>query len=201
MSSLFKIVALGTLALVGMSASAMPVGLRIAMMQSRDVAQNPKVFVYFDLMGGAGGALKPLAFDVNTIASLPKFTSVKDGYVFAGWSHTPNGGKVWNDQQQIIIDHEVVLSAYAIWLRPNCYGIAFDPGVENAEWSMGYQSVGVGKVAKLNPCAFTPPAGKRFAGWRRKGTGRRYDDGVMVFNLASESGAVVVLEAVWEDIP
>ena len=89
----------------------------------------------------------------------------------------------------------------AIAPSQNCYGIAFDPGVDGAVWTMPCQSVGVGKVAKLNPCAFTPPAGKRFAGWRRKGTGRRYDDGVMVFNLASESGAVVVLEAVWEDLP
>ena len=156
--------------------------------------------VTFDPMGG-GGTMEPWQFYVGFDASLPKCEFGKSGYAFAGWSLAPNGAKAWNDQQQVRIDKSTVQQVYAIWLRPNCYGIAFDPGVENAEWSMGYQSVGVGKVAKLNPCAFTPPAGKRFAGWRRKGTGRRYDDGVMVFNLASESGAVVVLEAVWEDIP
>ena len=201
MSSLFKIVALGTLALAGMSASAMPVGLRIAMMRSRDGAQKPEVVVYFDMMGGDGGALEPLAFGVNTVVSLPKVTSTKDGHVFAGWSLNPNGGKVWNDQQQVFIDYAVALSAYAIWLRPNCYGIAFDPGVYGAAWSMDYQSVELGKVAKLNTCAFAAPVGKRFAGWRRKDNGRRYDDGMLVFNLASDPGAVVVLEAVWEDIP
>ena len=63
---------------------------------------------------------------------------------------------------------------------------------------MDNQTIAIGKVAKLNPCAFTAPAGKRFAGWRRTDNGRRYDDGMLVFNLASEPGAVIVLEAVWE---
>jgi len=67
--------------------------------------------------------------------------------------------------------------------------------------SMPEQSVELGKVAKLNRCTFTAPAGKRFAGWRRKDNGRRYDDGMLVFNLASEDGTVIVLEAVWEDSP
>jgi len=59
------------------------------------------------------------------------------------------------------------------------------------------QSVEIGKVANLSRCTFTAPAGKRFAGWRRKDTGRRYNDGVLVFNLA-EPGEVVVMEAVWK---
>ena len=76
--------------------------------------------------------------------------------------------------------------------------IAFDCGSED---KMYYQNVEPGKVAKLAPCAFSSPAGKKFAGWRRADNGRRYDDGMLVFDLASEPGAVVVLEAVWEDSP
>ena len=64
---------------------------------------------------------------------------------------------------------------------------------------MDDQTIAIGKVARLNPCTFVAPKGKRFAGWRRTDNGRRYDDGVMVFDLAGEPGAVVVLEAVWED--
>ena len=86
-------------------------------------------------------------------------------------------------------------------MEPSDYKIVFEPGEENSAGAMSYQSVGVGRVAKLNPCAFAAPAGKRFAGWRRKGDGRHYDDGMLVFNLASEPGAVVVLEAVWEELP
>ena len=79
----------------------------------------------------------------------------------------------------------------------NYYRIAFYPGVEDVERSMDDQVVVVGTVAKLNRCAFVHPSGKRFAGWRRTDTNRRYDDGIMVFNLAGP-GAVVAMEAVWE---
>ena len=77
------------------------------------------------------------------------------------------------------------------------YRIAFAPGSDGVAPSMPEQVVGAGKVAKLNPCAFAAPAGKKFAGWRRNDNGRRYDDGVMVFNLA-EPGETVKLTAIWE---
>ena len=79
----------------------------------------------------------------------------------------------------------------------NGYKIVFDPNVDGAPLATQEQFVEVGKVAKLDLCSFSPPSGKRFAGWRRQDNGRRYDDGIMVFNLA-ESGEVVVLEAIWE---
>ena len=77
------------------------------------------------------------------------------------------------------------------------YRIVFASGLDGVSSSMPEQSIGVGKVAKLNPCAFSPPAGKRFAGWRRADNGRRYDDGVLVFDLAGP-GEVVTLTAIWE---
>ena len=84
----------------------------------------------------------------------------------------------------------------------DAYTIVFEPGVDNVRGSMESQVVGIGKVARIRSCAFVHPSGLRFAGWKRtvdinKGLYRRYDDGVLVFNLA-EPGAVVVMEAVWE---
>ena len=52
------------------------------------------------------------------------------------------------------------------------------------------------KVYKLPSCAFEPPAGKRFAGWIGP-DGRRYDDGVLVFNLAP-AGGTMTMTAIWE---
>ena len=153
--------------------------------------------VAFDAMGGEG-TLEPCSFPLDTTVSLPACTFTKDGYVFAGWSLKPNGGKEWADQESVSRDKAETVNAYAIWLRPDCYGIAFDPGVENAEWSMDYQSVAIGRVEKLSPCSLSVPAGKRFAGWRRKDDGRRHDDGVMVFNLADNPGDVVIFTAIWE---
>ena len=158
--------------------------------------QRNECVVTFNAMGGSG-SLGAFAFDLDTGAYLPKCTLVKGGYVFAGWAERPNGKKVWNDQQWINVGNKTTsVVLYAIWLVPGSYGIAFDPGVENATWSMDYQSVWPGEVAKLNPCALVRPSGKRFKGWRRA-DGRRYDDGVMVFNLA-EPGEVVTLVAIWE---
>jgi uncharacterized repeat protein (TIGR02543 family) len=193
----FLVVALG----IAESAEAMPLGLRLCLWNrsARTSPVSTTFAVVFDPAGGEG-TITPIVVQLNGDVCLPPCTLAKDGYVFAGWAKIRNGEKVWNDQQRLDgVESDITL--YAIWLRPNCYGIAFDPGVENAEWSMDYQSVEIGKVAKLNPCAFAAPAGKRFAGWRRKDSGRRYDDGMLVFNLASEPGAVIALEAVWEDLP
>jgi hypothetical protein len=77
------------------------------------------------------------------------------------------------------------------------YRIVFASGSDEVDPSMPEQSVEVGKVAKLDLCAYEAPKGKKFAGWRGD-NGRRYDDGIMVFNLAGP-GEVVTLTAVWED--
>ena len=124
-------------------------------------------------------------------------TPIRPGYEFAGWAAARNGGKRWNGDERLTVRDVETTTVYAIWLVPGTYAIAFDPCTKGAQWSMGYQYVGAGKVAKLNACTLAVPGGKRFVGWRRKDTGRRYDDGVLVFNLA-DPGAVVVMEAVWE---
>ena len=53
-----------------------------------------------------------------------------------------------------------------------------------------------GKVYKLPNCILSPPAGKRFAGWACS-NGRRYDDGMLVFDLA-KPGETVTMTAIWE---
>jgi hypothetical protein len=80
---------------------------------------------------------------------------------------------------------------------PNGYEIVFDTGDPNVVQTMGSQYVEAGRVAKLDLCAYEAPRGKKFAGWRGD-NGRRYDDGMLVFNLAGP-GEVVTLTAVWDD--
>ena len=43
---------------------------------------------------------------------------------------------------------------------------------------------------------FSAPSGKRFAGWACS-NGKRYDDGMLVFNLA-QPGETVTMTAIWE---
>lgn len=54
-----------------------------------------------------------------------------------------------------------------------------------------------GHVYKLPKCGFVRPEGKtRFVGWAGP-NGRRYDDEMLVFNLA-QSGGTVTMTAIWE---
>ena len=154
--------------------------------------------VAFNLNGADGTA--PDARTVvegDVVGELPGVTAPA-GWTFLGWFTAETGGTEVTASTVVTSD----VTCYALWLKPNCYGIVFDPGEEFAERSIECQSVEVGKVAKLKSCVFAAPADKRFAGWRRlvdarKGVYRRYDDGVMVFDLA-DPGSVVVMEAVWD---
>ena len=74
------------------------------------------------------------------------------------------------------------------------YRIAFK--ANGGKGSMPRRPVELGHVVKLPNCTFKPPSGKRFAGWACS-NGRRYDDGMLVFNLA-QPGETVTMTAIWE---
>ena len=75
------------------------------------------------------------------------------------------------------------------------YGIHFD--ANGGTGTMADLICARDKVYNLTKCAFKAPDGKAFAGWACKDTGRRYDDGVLVFDLAA-SGKTVTMTAVWK---
>lgn len=62
--------------------------------------------------------------------------------------------------------------------------------------TMGQEILETGRVYNLPRCTFTAPTDKMFKGWAGS-NGRRYDDGVLVFNAAAE-GATLTLTAIWE---
>lgn len=74
------------------------------------------------------------------------------------------------------------------------YVIRFDGGGD-ADGEMADQVCAVGKVYNLCRCAFTK-SGAKFVGWAGS-NGRRYDDGVLVFDLA-KFGKTVTMTAIWE---
>ena len=124
----------------------------------------------------------------------PMWTGPGDTYIFGGWYTAESGGKRITAETTVAIT--AVQTLYAHWLSSNEYIVTF--ASNGGGGKMPEQNVEVGKVAKLAPCAFSSPAGKKFAGWRRADNGRRYDDGILVFNLA-EPGEIVTLTAIWED--
>ena len=80
------------LALAGMSANAMPLGLR-TMMQGRAARQSVAArawTVTFDANGGAVGASVRTVANGDAVGELP--TATRDGYSFDGWFTSVNGG-------------------------------------------------------------------------------------------------------------
>ena len=85
------------------------------------------------------------------------------------------------------------LVAYAGTKPPvGCYGVAFDLGGVPVE--VPAISCEAEKVYKLPVMSERLPSG--FLGWACS-NGRRYDDGMLVFNLA-KPGETVTMTAVWE---
>ena len=126
----------------------------------------------------------------------------RPGYTLAGWAEAKYAGKKYeNEATPPSSDCEPELDLYAIWVTTGGYGLAFDPNYLGSEWTMPYQSIGLGKVAKLNPCKLTPPTGKKFGGWLIADgdkQNRRLDDEVLVFNLANKTNEIIWLKAIWE---
>lgn len=73
------------------------------------------------------------------------------------------------------------------------YDVRYDPA--EGQGVMSRQTCETDRVYALAPCAFTHST-KSFAGWLGS-NGKRYDDGVMIFN-AVEAGGVLTLTAIWE---
>ncbi len=87
----------------------------------------------------------------------------------------------------------ISFSVYDPTPKPTTYMIEFK--ADGGSGTMASLSCAPNKVHALARCAFTR-SGKRFAGWACS-NGRRYDDGMLVFNLA-EPGETVTMTAIWE---
>ena len=105
----------------------------------------------------------------------------KDVYFVAAWEgygHLTDGG-----------DGDEIYD-----LTSGKYYVIFD--ANGAEGTMPRIGVPWALVFNLPESRFKAPSGRRFAGWRCS-NGRRYDDGVLAYNLASP-GKFVTLTAIWE---
>ena len=113
----------------------------------------------------------------------------RDSCEFIGWFTAAAGGVQVTPETAAAID----ATYYAHW-STNVYMVRFDANDGNGD--MPALVMKPGSVCILQKCAFTPPAGKRFAGWACS-NGRRYDDGMLVFDLA-KPGETMTMTAIWE---
>lgn len=124
------------------------------------------------------------------------------GLTFEGWATSPD------DVTKVTADW-VIPSAdtqlYAVWSGErepdpptSGYLIYYYRGASDAKGEMANTLCEKGKVYSLAPCAYSR-LGYRFVGWACNG--RLYDNGMLVFNLSTEDGAVLKFTALWEAQP
>ena len=131
---------------------------------------------------------------------------VREKCDFMGWSSSPDGQVEFSsgeDMLNLSAEFGGLATLYAVWEQHGgddanpliTYTVAFARG-EGSGASIVPMKCEAGRVYKISPCTFIPPAGKRFAGWACS-NGRRYDDGMLIFDLA-EPGETVTMTAIWE---
>ena len=122
------------------------------------------------------------------------------GKTFLGWGTAANATVAKYANGEKVKDLTTVgktVDLYAVWYDAKTdYVVMYRCNLPGGETVTVSQWMRCNKVNNLVPCMATPPAGKRFAGWACS-NGRRYDDGMLVFDLA-KPGETVTMTAIWE---
>ena len=121
----------------------------------------------------------------------------RTGYVFQGWSDSPEGEVLYENREKVVsltAEEKGTVELYAVW-KPITYRLAFKANggqgtMETLTWTYDQQ-------AALPEPEFTRP-GYIFLGWSTSSSGRvRYEDGASVKNLTATQGKTVTLYALW----
>lgn len=154
--------------------------------------------VLFDANGGEG-MMYNQSIPIYTTTALNANTFTRTGYVFMGWNTESDGsGDAYSDEQTV---RDLVASGYGITLYAQwspVYTVSYD--ANGGEGTMADQDFVVGQSQALNANAFTR-TGYSFKSWNTQadGLGTDYADGQSVTDLATTSGATVVLYAQWKE--
>ena len=168
--------------------------------KSRDVATGAKVTVRLHVVharhaltyapGADGVENVPEGGDFasGVFTTLSSLRPTRTGFTFSHWE---SGGKAYQPSQPVVFSEDVLMTA--VWTT-NRYTIAFD--ANGGTGRMSDLVCDYGRVYALSPVGFSRE-GHSFDGWKCANTSRRYDDGVIVFNLSDGDGAKVTMSAVW----
>ena len=161
--------------------------------------QKDGYVVTFDANGGSVSQSSALIDKEARVGELP--TPMKSGAEFLGWYSAKTGG------YRISCEHLILANEtyYARWSTSSTpsgstYNIVFD--VNGSAISIDSMNCSRDKVYKLPEVTITPTVlsgGKslRFVGWWCEETGKRYDPGILFFNIVP-AGSTATMTAVWE---
>ena len=128
----------------------------------------------------------------------PGDTTKIPGYIFQGWTDTPNGDDT-HDWSKPLTEQSTVV--HAKWEAIG-YKVRFDKNATDATGTMNDQAFEYDVAQNLTANAFKRP-GWTFTGWNTKpdGKGTSYTDRQSVINLTTQNGGVVTLYAQWKHNP
>lgn len=124
-------------------------------------------------------------------------TTLIPGYIFQGWTDTPNGDA--HDWSKPLTEQSVTV--HAKWEAID-YKVRFDRNAADATGTMNDQRFEYGQAQNLTANAYSRK-GWTFVGWntRKDGKGTAYQDRQSVVNLTAKDGGVVTLYAQWTHDP
>ena len=121
----------------------------------------------------------------------------RTGYVFQGWSDSPEGAVLYENREKVVsltAEENGTVDLYALW-TPITYRLAFK--ANGGQGTMETLDLTYDQQAALPEPEFTRP-GYVFLGWSTSSSGRvRYEDGASVKNLTATQGKTVTLYALW----
>ena len=157
---------------------------------------------------GASGSVEGVTTDsshtYDTLKALTANGFSLTGWTFTGWATTAQGGKAYDDRQEIATlaaTDGATVTLYAVWTA-NTYTVTYNadkPGNASAgvagTTSDSAHTYDAEKALTTNGYSLT---GWAFQGWATEPGGQKvYDNGRSVVNLTAEQGARITLYAVW----
>ena len=160
--------------------------------------------VHFDANGGTGEMADQLGFRPNELKALAANAFARPGFVFAGWSLTPEPGTfLYDDGADFATGESVTL--FAVWtVDPACFTVRFDANGGTGEMEDQPGFVPGKRRLTLDFNAFVRP-GFRFLGWARfpQAETPLWADGEALAVSANTAppGSTLTLYAVWGAAP
>ena len=153
--------------------------------------------VTFDANSGTG-TMTDQAFVYDIPQALTANTFTKEGYMFKGWSTTPNGQAAYTDReavQNLTADDNGMVTLYAVW-EANTHHIEFH--ANGGTGTMENQVFVYDVSQELTSNAFIKE-GHTFLGWSTEPNGQVvYADGEVIQNLTADHNTVITIYGVWK---
>ena len=124
-----------------------------------------KYTVTFDGSGAESDSISPVKAEKGQSIILPANKFVKKGFIFAGWSDSPTGKVIYEDNAEVVVNENITL--YAVWQKESIvidkYTVTFDgSGAESGSISPVEAEKGQSIILPANKFV---KKGFIFAGW------------------------------------